>query len=74
MKVKEEQDGDDGGGEGWLSSRVDGSDGVDSMAAHRRGRHRRGHGKFWHPDGVQVKILWLGFKDRAAGGFIGGPL
>jgi hypothetical protein len=33
MKVKEEQDGDDGGGEGWLGSRVDGSDGMDSMAA-----------------------------------------
>jgi hypothetical protein len=34
-------------------------------------RRRRGRGKFWQPDGIQVKILWLGFKDRATGGFIG---
>jgi hypothetical protein len=25
------------------------------------------------PEDVQVKILRLGFKDRATGGFIGGP-
>jgi hypothetical protein len=34
--------------------------------------HRRGRGKFWQPDGVQVKILRLGFKDMAVGGFIDG--
>jgi hypothetical protein len=30
-------------------------------------RHRRGHEIFWQLDSVQVKILWLGFKDKAAG-------
>jgi hypothetical protein len=35
-------------------------------------RCRRACRKFWQPDGVQVKIFRLGFKDRAAGGFIGG--
>jgi hypothetical protein len=35
-------------------------------------RRRRGRRKFWQPDDVQVKILRLGFKDRAVGGFIGG--
>jgi hypothetical protein len=36
-------------------------------------RRRRGRREFWQPDDVQVNILRLGFKDRAAGGFIGGP-
>jgi hypothetical protein len=36
-------------------------------------RQRRGRGKFWEADGVQVKILRLGFKDGATGGFIDGP-
>jgi hypothetical protein len=35
-------------------------------------RRRRACRKFWQPDGVQVKIFRLGFKDRAVGGFIGG--
>jgi hypothetical protein len=35
-------------------------------------RRQRGREKFWQADGVQVKIVWLGFKDRTAGGFIGG--
>jgi hypothetical protein len=34
--------------------------------------HRREREKFCQPDSVQVKILWLWSKDRAAGGFIGG--
>jgi hypothetical protein len=35
-------------------------------------RRRTGRGKFWQLDDVQVKILRLGFNDRAVGGFIGG--
>jgi hypothetical protein len=77
--VEEEQDnavsgqGDEG--------RMDDGDGMDLAVAmatmwRRTGwwRHRRrGCGKFWQPDSVQVKILWLGFKDRETRGFIGGP-
>jgi hypothetical protein len=33
---------------------------------------QRGREKFWQPDDVRVKILWLGFKEKATGGFIGG--
>jgi hypothetical protein len=33
VKVKEEWNNDDGGGEGWLSSRADDGDGVDPVAA-----------------------------------------
>jgi hypothetical protein len=32
----------------------------------------RGHEIFWQHDGIEVKILWLGFKDRVAGSFING--
>jgi hypothetical protein len=53
-----------------------GSEGRVAMAWRRTGwrrRRRRGSGKFWQTDGVQVKILRLGFKDREAEGFIGRP-
>jgi hypothetical protein len=69
--VEEEQDGSvpGCGGEG----RADGGDDMDpsvvAVTAWRR-RRRRGSGKFWQTNSVQVKILWLGFKDRVAGGFI----
>jgi hypothetical protein len=54
-----------------------GSDGMElAMAAWMQPgwrQRRRGRGEFWQPHDVQVNILQLGFKDRAAGGFIGGP-
>jgi hypothetical protein len=63
------------GGEG----RADGGDSVDPTAATTwrwtgwRRRRRRGHGKFWLADNVQVKILQLWFKDQETRSFIGGP-
>jgi hypothetical protein len=61
--------------------RADGGDGMDLAAAMAwrwmewwwqwRWRRRRGRRKFWQPDGIQVKILRLGFKDRETWGFIG---
>jgi hypothetical protein len=62
------------GGEGQAYDMVPGhSDGVEAarvVVAWTR-RRRRGRGKFWQPDGVQVNILRLGFKDRADRCFIG---
>jgi hypothetical protein len=69
LMAEEEQDGmvPGHGGEG----RADGVEavGVATMWTQRR---RRGRGKFWQLDSVQVKILRSTFKDRAVRGFIGG--
>jgi hypothetical protein len=70
LMAEEERDG-----EVWANDIVPGrGDGVEAVrVAVAWTRHRfRGRGKFWQPDGIQVKILWLGFKDRAARGFTGG--
>jgi hypothetical protein len=77
--VEEEWDGvvpecgDEGHADGMVLGHGDGVEAVRVVAAWTR-QCQRGHGKFLQPDGIQVKILWLGFKDRVAGGFIGGPL
>jgi hypothetical protein len=60
------------GGEG----RANDGNGVDPAAAPWRRSEwrwrRRGCGKFWQPNDVQVKVLRLGFQDTTAGGFIDG--
>jgi hypothetical protein len=67
---------DPGGCDGQADSAVPGrGDSVEpiTVATVWTQRRRRGHKKFWQPDGVEVKIIQLGFKDRAARGFIGEP-
>jgi hypothetical protein len=63
--VEEKQDG-------VVPGRGDGLKAVRVVAMWTQQR-RRGSRKFLQPDGVQVKILRLGFKDWVAGGFLGGP-
>jgi hypothetical protein len=75
--AEEERDGTvpGHGGEGRVDSvvpgRGDGVEAVEVASAWTRQR-RRGRKKFCQPDDIQVKILRLGFKDSATGGFIGG--
>jgi hypothetical protein len=57
--VKAEVERDDSVKVGWMTAMM--------WTWRRQWRHRRGRGKFWQPDDIQVKILRLGFKDRAAG-------
>jgi hypothetical protein len=58
------------GGEGQANDTIlgrgDGMEAVGVAAAWTQQR-RRGREKFSQSDGVQVKILQLGFKDRATG-------
>jgi hypothetical protein len=71
VTVEEERDNVVPGRDG--EGRADGGDGVDLVAATEwrrtgwRWRRRRGRGNIWQPNGVQVKILWLGFKDQEIG-------
>jgi hypothetical protein len=64
------------GGEGQADDAIPGrSDGMEAVEVTMTWtqRRRRRRMKFRQLDGVQVKILRLGFKDRAAVGFRGGP-
>jgi hypothetical protein len=59
----------------WTGRRWCGPSGsgvVGEVVAWTQWRQRR-RGKIWQLDGVQVKILRLGFKDRVVGVFIGRP-
>jgi hypothetical protein len=75
--VEQEQDdlvpgsGGEGPVDGAVPGRDDNVEAVGMVAAWTQW-HRRRCGTFWQPNGVQVKILRLWFKGRAAGGFIGG--
>jgi hypothetical protein len=75
--VEEEQDdivprcGGEVRDKGAVPGHGDGVEAVGVAVAWTR-RRRRACRKFWQPNGVQVKIFRLGFKDRAARGFIGG--
>jgi hypothetical protein len=58
--------GGEGQANGAILRRGDGMEAVGVAAAWTQ-RRRRGHEKFSQSDSVQVKILQLGFKDRATG-------